>query len=153
MKIINNEQVQKGHLVEPINKSKSPADNEFSKILKESVESTQKESTKPQSMKAIQPGSGIQLFTPSPVNQQFTIERIENLINLLDQYRQKLSDPQITLKTVAPLVKEMEQAKESLRPILDSLKDGEEIKAILNQTLVTTSLEIAKYYRGDYNLA
>ena len=153
MKIIKNEQVLKGHYVEPINKSKSPADNEFNKILKESVESTQKEATKLQSTKTIQPSSSIQLLTPSTPNQQFTIERIENLIDLLDQYRQKLSDPQITVKKVAPLVKEMDQAKESLRPILDSLKDGEEIKTILNQTLVTTSLEIAKYYRGDYNTA
>ena len=150
MKIINNEQVLKGDYAEPNNKTKSPAVKEFSTILKESVENTQKKDAKLQSTTPIHPFSGTKPLTSTPLDKQFTIERIENLIDLLDQYRQKLSDPQITLRKIAPLIKEVDQAKESLNPYLDSLQDGEELKEILNQTLVTASLEIAKYRRGDY---
>ena len=150
MKIINNEQVLKVHYAEPNNKTKSPVVKEFSKILKESVENTKKTDAKLQSPTPINPFSGVKPLTSPPLDKQFTIERIEDLIDLLEQYRHKLADPQIALGKIAPLIKEMDRAKESLNPYLDSLQDGEELKAILNQTLVTTSLEIAKYRRGDY---
>ena len=94
--------------------------------------------------------SGVQQIPSSTPDRQFTVERIENLIDLLDQYRQKLADPLVTLKKIDSIVKEVAQEKENLAPVLDSLQDGEELKKILNQTLVTASLEVTKFYRGDY---
>ena len=44
----------------------------------------------------------------------------------------------------------MDKLKETLEPVLDSLPDDEKLKDIVNQTLVTASLEITKFYRGDY---
>ena len=44
----------------------------------------------------------------------------------------------------------MTRELENLAPELDSLTDDGELKDILNQTLVTASLEISKFYRGDY---
>ena len=44
----------------------------------------------------------------------------------------------------------MTQEKERMATAMDSLQDGGGLKSILNQTLVTASLEITKFYRGDY---
>ena len=78
------------------------------------------------------------------------MDRVENLIDLLDHYRQMLSDPSNSLKKIDPIIKEIDQQKEKLAPALDSLPDGEELKDIVNQTLVIASLETTKFYRGDY---
>jgi hypothetical protein len=94
--------------------------------------------------------AGIQPTANFELDSQITLDRVENLIDLLDQYRQKLSDPRITLKKIDPLIREIDQQKEKLAPVLDSLPDGEKLRDIVNKTLVTASLEITKFYRGDY---
>jgi hypothetical protein len=81
---------------------------------------------------------------------QVTIERIENLLDILEKYRQQLADPEVTLKNIDPIMKNMMKEKENLAPVLDSLPDSDGIKDIANQTLLTASLEITKFYRGDY---
>jgi hypothetical protein len=94
--------------------------------------------------------SGVQMITSSKFDKQFALDRIENLIGLLDQYRHKLADPGITLKNIDPIIKEIDQETENLAPVLDSLPEDEDLKNIVNQTLVTASLEVSKFYRGDY---
>ena len=75
---------------------------------------------------------------------------MEDLLGLLDDFRQNLSDPRINLRQIDPIIQEMDKLKETLEPVLDSLPDDEKLKDIVNQTLVTASLEITKFYRGDY---
>ena len=96
-------------------------------------------------MNAIQPP------TFSERDKQVALDRVENFIGLLDQYHQKLADPRINLKNIDPIIREINQEKENLTPVLDSLPDGEELKNIINQALVTATLEISKFYRGDYS--
>lgn len=80
-----------------------------------------------------------------------TIDRMEGLLNLLDNYRHKLADLSFTLKDIYPLISEIENEKEQLKPVLDSITQGDELKNILNHTLVTASLEVIKFNKGDYN--
>jgi hypothetical protein len=76
--------------------------------------------------------------------------RVERYLDLLDDYRRKLADPHISLKGLDAMVAEMEAGKDALAPALGSLPEGDGIKDILNRTLVTASLEIIKFRRGDY---
>lgn len=78
------------------------------------------------------------------------VDRIENLLNLLDEYRTKLADPDVSLRAIHPLVSTLSREKERLAPMLDSLPADDNLKNILKHTLVTASLEIIKYNRGDY---
>jgi exonuclease VII small subunit len=122
----------------------------FGDILKETIGDRKQEVVGPRQTTFVNPLAGIQQAAPFEAHQQATLDRLENLINLLDQYREKLSDPRITLKTIDPLIKEIDQQKENLAPVLDSLPDGEKLKDIVNKTLVTASLEVTKFYRGDF---
>ena len=88
--------------------------------------------------------------TLSKYDKQFALDRIDNLIGLLDQYRLKLADPGTTLKDIDPIIMKIDQETENLTPVLDSLPEDEDLKNIFNQTLVTASLEVSKFYRGDY---
>ncbi len=150
MKIHNNHQILKNLYPETKTNPQPPADKEFGTILKESVENSKKEVTGPRQTTFINPLNGVQMSPSSTFDKQFTLDRIENLIGLLDQYRHKLADPGITLKNIDPIIRQIDQETENLAPVLDSLPEGEELKNIINQTLVTASLEVTKFYRGDY---
>ncbi len=150
MKIHNNHQILKNLYPETKTNPQLPADKEFGTILKESVENSKKEVTGPHPTTFINPLNGVQMNPSSTFDKQFTLDRIENLIGLLDQYRHKLADPGITLKNIDPIIRQIDQETENLAPVLDSLPEGEELKNIINQTLVTASLEVTKFYRGDY---
>ena len=150
MKIQNNDQIIKYLYPETRTNSQPPAGKEFGTILKESVENSKNEVKGTWRTTFIHPLSGVQMNASSAFDQQFALKRIENLIGLLDQYRHKLADPGITLTNIDPIIKEIDQETENLAPALDTLPDDEELKRLMNQTLVTASLEVAKFYRGDY---
>ena len=78
------------------------------------------------------------------------MDRIENMIDLLDQYRHKLADPQMNLKQIDPIINDIARENDSLATLADSLPAADELKAILERTMVTASLEVTKFYRGDY---
>ena len=123
---------------------------EFGTILKETVEKARTEVSGQRPPNVINSLNGIQPPAFSEMDQQFAFDHIENFIGLLDRYHQKLSDPRINLKNIDPIIREIDQEKENLTPVLDILPEGEELKNILNRALVTASLEISKFYRGDY---
>ena len=150
MKIYSNDQIVKSLYPETNNKTMPTDGKEFGAVLKETVENTKKTESATQQMKFLNPLSGVHL-TPRPIQDKaITIERIEKMIDLLDQYRQMLADPKVSLKNMDPVVMEMAGEKEKMATALDSMQDGEELKNILNPTLVTASLEITIFYRGDY---
>ena len=46
----------------------------------------------------------------------------------------------------------MEMEKEGLTSALNSLPDGDGLKDVLNEVMITSSLEAAKFNRGDYGI-
>jgi len=150
MKIDNNDQLIKNLYPEPKGQPQPSADKEFGTILKETVDKSKKVDAGPRHSAFINPLSSIQLSPKTLSDDDFTVERIENLIDLLDQYRRKLADPQINLKQMDSIIKEIARENDELAPLAGSLSDDDDLKQILNRTRVTASLEIAKFYRGDY---
>jgi len=150
MKIQNNEQVLKTFQYESKTKVPPPAGKEFGAILKETVKNSTTAGLAPLQTIFINPLPGLQPASSSLSDHQFAANSIEDMINLLDRYREKLADPRITMKQIDPDIREMTREIENLTPVLDSLPADEGLRNILNQTLVTVSLEISKFYRGDY---
>jgi len=150
MKILNNEQVLKTFQQESKPKTQPLASKGFGAVLKETVENTKTADLAPLQTTFINPLPGLQPALSSPPDHQFAANSIEDMINLLDRYREKLVDPRIPIKQIDPVIREMTREMENLAPVLDSLPADEGLRNILNQTLVTVSLEISKFYRGDY---
>jgi hypothetical protein len=150
MKIQNNEQVLKTFQPESKTKAQPPTGKEFGTILKETVKNSTTAGLAPLQTTFINPLPGLQSASSSLSKHQFSASSIEDMINLLDRYREKLADPRITMKQIDPDIREMTREIENLAPVLDSLPADERLRNILNQTLVTVSLEISKFYRGDY---
>lgn len=150
MKIHSNDQILKNLYPETKTTPQAPAGEDFGTIFKESVENVKQEVTGPQQTTFISPLNGVQMSTSSKFDRQYALDRIENLIGLLDQYRLKLADPGVTLRNIDPIIRKIDQETENLTPVIDSLPEDEDLKNIINQTLVTASLEVGKFYRGDY---
>ena len=150
MKVQHNENIQKSIYPDKINKNEKAQGTDFGTVLKNEVEKSSELKSGPQQMSPISSISPIQLNALSPAQNESIIDRVENLLNVLDEYQQKLNDPHFSLKEIDPLIKQMEKEKENLAPVLDSLMEDDGLKDILNQALVTSSLETIKFNRGDY---
>ena len=150
MKINANDQIPK-HL-NPVTQTKpEPSrDESFGSILKAHVNSSTKEKAGTQQTAFIPPLNGVNMNISARFDPHDAIDRTENLIGLLDQYRHKLADPSATLKQIDPIVQEIDQEAKNLTLVLGTLPDNEGIKRLLNETLVTASMEVTKFYRGDY---
>lgn len=82
-----------------------------------------------------------------------TAARVESFLDRLDRYRQALSDPRADMQVLDGAVRDMETGMETLTPALGALPEKDGLKDIIRHTLVTASVEIAKFRRGDYPAA
>ena len=150
MKIDNNDQIMKSLHPQETAKSRPVGEKEFGRVLKETVENTQKPDAGPRQTAFINPLASVWRTAPGSPDPKVTINRIENMIDLLDQYRHKLADPQMNLKQIDSIIDEIARENDNLASLADSLPDNDKIKNILDRTMVTASLEVTKFYRGDY---
>jgi hypothetical protein len=149
MKIMQNDEIVKTAYPKNMKEAEKPEGSDFEKILKESIDHFPGVETGPQKPPMINNISGVQINSLLTAKSN-DVERTERFLNILDRYQQKLNNPQATLRDLYPLVQEMEVEKESLIPVFESLPDGDELKDILNQVLITSSVEIMKFNRGYY---
>jgi hypothetical protein len=150
MKIVSNDSVLNPLQHESKIKPQPSEHKAFGNILNETLEKTKAAASAPMPTTYIRPLPGIQPVDAEMPNQQFAINGIEEMINILDRYRENLADPGINLKKMDSVIQDMTREMENLTPVLDSLLDDGKLKDILNRTLVTASLELSKFYRGDY---
>ncbi len=150
MKIFNTEQVLKSFQRESKNNVKALADKKFDVILKDTLKNTTASSTATLQTTFINRTPVLQPTPIGPSDQISAADSIEDMINILDGYREKLADPRITMKQLDADIKEMTRGMENLAHVLESRPVDERLRNIFNQTMVTISLEISKFYRGDY---
>ena len=150
MKITNDDQSIHGFPVDKTAKSSTAPQTDFSSILKDTIETTETAEKGAQPPAVVETAVPAQIQPFSASDKLNTLDRIENVLDMLDMYRSKLADPSATLRDIDPIVKSLETANEQLKPVLNSIAEGDQLKQILNQTLVTTSLEVFKFYQGQY---
>ena len=150
MKVHPNENILSEVHPKRLKKTEKSSDIEFGTILKERIENSAKGDADIQNSTFLGHVSDVRFNTVSPIEKTTIIDRVEKYLDILDEYHQKLGNPQATLKDMYPFIQEMEERKKTLLPVLDSLQDGDRLKDILNQALITSSLEIIKFNRGDY---
>ena len=152
MEVHSNYEILKAGYPKKNDKNQEPVNKEFGAILNETIAETSQTDTGPRKTAMVESISGIQFDSPPSLNENPIIERTEKLLDTLDNYREKLQNPEISLEDINPLVSKMETEIEGLITALNSLPDGDGLKDILNEAMITSSLEIAKFNRGDYTI-
>lgn len=133
------------------NKHESNASgSQFSAILEESLENVANTNAAELQGSKIEGISKAQFDLFSKVENP-TIGQVENYLNMLTEYQEKLGNPDVSLREISPLLDQMNAENERLASALDSLPNEDGLKGILNETLIISSLETIKFNRGDYN--
>ena len=150
MKIDGNDEIAKTGYTAKTPKNEKASEADFKNILKDSLENSTKVPIEVQPTPLLDPVSAIR-FNPISVEDKInTVGRLEHLLNLLENYRQQLENPNVTLRTLEPIMNSIAREKDELSSKLDSMPNEDGLKDILNQTLITASLEVIKFNRGDY---
>ena len=150
MKINGDNEIIKNAYADKSQKHEQNQNSDFKDILKASVERTAQTKPEVRPTTVVNSTSAIRLNPLSADDQNVAVKRVENLLTLLDHYRKQLADPQVTLRSIEPVMNTIAREKDQLSSVLDSLPNEDGLKDILNRTLITASLEIVKYHRGDY---
>ena len=151
MKIDPNQEILKSAYTDKTIRPDKPANKEFGAMLKDAINNepskTSSEKVKPKMISSI---PNIQINPLFAVQNNPIAERTESFLDILEEYQNKLLDPQATLRDIHPLIQRMKTEQEALAPVLNSLPPGDGLKDILNDALITSSLEVIKFNRGDY---
>lgn len=150
MKIADNERISQTLHTQSVAKPTISGHKGFGSILQETIKNSKAQAPATMPTISVNPMTRMQPLTAQTADQKFTVQGIEDMINLLDRYREQLADPRVSLRKIDPVIQDMTREMEKLAPVLDSLSGGDELRQLLNQALVTASLEISKFYRGDY---
>ncbi|RLB86734.1 MAG: hypothetical protein DRH26_16870 [Deltaproteobacteria bacterium] len=93
------------------------------------------------------PSTGLYLQDQSAI----VSEKTEALLGLLDAYSNELENPGISLKSIAPILEQINQKADSLLKESVSLGAGNtNLKDIATQTVITAQTEYQRFQRGDY---
>ncbi len=150
MKIDPTQELLKTQYTDKASAAQKPDKDEFSAMLKEAIESDSSNAV--QNKKGSQMISSVvqlQFNTQFAVQNNAILERTEEFLDLLEQYQSKLMDPQASLRDIHPLIERMEKEKDALAPLMNSFPEGE-LMDVLNNALVTSTVEMIKFNRGDY---
>ena len=152
MEVHSNYEILKAGYPKKSDKNQEPVNKEFGAILDDTIAETSQTDTGTRKTALVDSMAGIQFDSSLSLNENPIIEQTEKLLDTLDNYREKLENPEVSLEDIKPLVSEMEMEKEGLTTALNSLPDGDGLKDVLNEAMITSSLEAAKFNRGDYTI-
>lgn len=146
---------QKAKLILPPEalKPKKPEGKKFDEILKSNLKTSGTSEIKNSSTETVIPSiqKTASIITPS-INREELVSRIIKFLDIMDEYANKLGNPGVTLKDISPLISEIENENSQLKILAESLPPLDDIKPLLDEVLIRSSVEIIKYNRGDYIL-
>jgi hypothetical protein len=123
---------------------------DFGTVLKETVERPSQPAPEPR-LCSVAPCATVTSCHPTiKPDTGLLVERVGELLDTLDVYRQKLADSRYTVRDMYPDIERFSQQSRDLMPVADSLPEDDGLKDVLNQTLMTATLEAIRFYRGDY---
>jgi len=79
------------------------------------------------------------------------LDRVARLIDTMDIYRRKLMDSGNTLRDIQGLIQDMESQSQSLKSISAEVNNQDDLSDVVDQSLMLSSMEIAKFNGGHYN--
>ena len=141
----NDDLLGRVRIVQPAS-TEAPAPGRFGEILRDRLN----QAAASDFAKASGGAVSVQFRPADPALPGSVTSRLEGFLDLMEEYRGKLADPRVSLKGLEPAVRSLEQERDALSPLLASLPEGEGLKDVLNQALVTTEIEIMRFRRGDY---
>lgn len=100
------------------------------------------------SVRPVKVHAQFQQFSINP--QKLTaVSTSEEALDLLERYSRAVSDPQVTLKGLAPMVDELESMKARLDGAASFISDNDPLKGIMGEVSSALYGEVLRFRRGD----
>jgi len=125
-----------------------PGDASFEKVLQNTMTDLGALESRRPAAQSLQHIAAVHVQPPA--TREEVISRVSQFLDVMEEYSLKLGRPQITLKEIAPLVDRMDAEIQSMRLLSEALPMDDGIKAILDESLIRSSVELIKFKRGDY---
>jgi hypothetical protein len=78
-------------------------------------------------------------------------QHASQVLDVLEEYARALKNPQMTLKSIEPIVFRMEEELQGLHGrSMMHLGKGNDLADLVNHIAVTAGVEVFKFQRGDY---
>ena len=123
----------------------------FDAVFQQAIDTTSIKPAKTESTAFVSDIRPAHFATEPQPSANMVVDRVERLIDTMADYQSKLIENGATLKDMHGLVQQMASQSESLAAISDSVDQTDSLKRIVNQSLMMSSMEIAKYNGGHYN--
>ena len=123
----------------------------FDAIYRQAVDSTEFKGAKTESAPFLSEIRPAQFSSESLPSANVIVDRVQQLIDTMGVYQQKLTDSGATLKDIQLLVQKMATQSESLSATSNAVEGQKSLKTIVNHSLTLASMEIAKFNSGFYN--
>ena len=125
--------------------------NAFQNFFQQAVGSAKTEDSQIESTPFISEIRPVQFETQATPSTDLIVNQVGHLIETMEAYQQKLIDNGATLKDIEPLIDKLASQSESLSSISKDVGMEDELKSIVDQSLLLSSKEIAQYKSGQYN--
>jgi hypothetical protein len=122
----------------------------FDEILRQQISNQASQTGQTTQPPAVQPFSPLNVSMISNGDRHKNIEQVERFLDIIETYQKQLSNPSANLRDLNTLVSMMQEETINVMPILDSLPDGNALKDVINRAVVTSTVEMIKFNRGDY---
>jgi hypothetical protein len=126
---------------------KSGEHNDFSRILDETKKQIETPSTQPPAFSGIDPLTDFGM-PPMASDATKVLERASHLLDIMDHFAQALGDPGKSLKSMEPMVRQMEKELKVLEA--SSGNQDKVLASLANEIAVLAQIETVKFDRGDY---
>jgi hypothetical protein len=124
---------------------------EFDTVFRDVADSTSINSAEVESTHLISNLRPAQFATEPSPSTSAVVDRVSRLIDTMEGYRQQLIEKDATLKDIETLVQKMASESESLGAASSALDEQDGLRAIIDQSLMLTSMEIVRFNSGHYN--
>ena len=135
-------------LPKDVHKSEKPAENKFESILNNKIENLNV--AKPGIEESLPVNKTANLLLIPPVEEKEAISRLEKFLDIMEEYSEKLNNPNFTPKDISPLISKIESEQRDLSVLAESFDKNNGLKGLLDAALIRSTTEIIKFNRGDY---
>lgn len=148
MKIHWNDPLQQGATTQKPATPAKPGQPAFADVLRKAADGGAAAPQKPAA-----PSPGMRIATAPPVAAAAPTQvhaATDRMLAAMERYRNLLGDGRVSLRQLAPALREVEAELHRLEPLAASLPADDPIKQIADHTMVLAGKEIARFMSGAY---
>jgi len=124
--------------------------HEFAAVFRQAADTQCPEPAQPEPASSVSDIRPVQFENKVMPATNAIVDHVQQLLDTMEAYQQKLTESSATLKTIQPLVDKIAFQSETLAAKAKEAVGVDDLQTIVDQSLTLSSLEIARFRSGQY---